>query len=69
MTICGCGINFNNPVEASTHRETCGEPQVNMEEAREFEMGIDLGLDLCYAVGYVRVDKRTGQRRMLSAAR
>lgn len=68
MILCGCGVSIN-PAEAEAHKETCGEPQVNLKRVRQFEMGLDIGLDLCYAVGYIRVDRRTGRRRMLSAAR
>jgi len=65
MTLCGCGITLRNPAEAATHRKTCGQPQVKIGDVRK----LDTGLDFCLAVGYVRVDKGTGRRRMLSAAR
>lgn len=68
MTLCGCGVSISNPAEAVTHKDTCGEPQVNLKSVRQFEMGLDLGLDYALAVGYVRVNK-SGRRRMLSAAR
>lgn len=48
MTLCGCGISLNNPAEAVAHKDTCGEPQVNLKDVD----GLALGLDYSYAFGY-----------------